>query len=180
MNIGTAAYRAAANTYARKESGIAILNFMSIYVLVADSAKARLLRVDGAPRKRLLAEIAALDCPPARKLAQDVVSDRTGRVFARARHGREGPAAAAGAATGSDFDPRVADIDRFAGRISRRLDLERRRLSIDGLVIIAAPRFLGRLRAHLSRPTRAIVQRELPRDLVRATDMMILRAAFPR
>jgi len=153
---------------------------MSTYILVADSGKARLLRVDGAPRKRLLAEIAALDSPAARKLPQDLVSDRTGRVFARARVGRQGPKGVVSAGADNESDPRIVAADRFAARIGRRLDLERRRLSMDELVIIAAPRFLGRLRARLSNPTRAILQRELARDLVRAPDAMILSAAFPR
>jgi protein required for attachment to host cells len=153
---------------------------MSTYVLVADSGKARLLRVDGAPRKRLLAEVAALDCPSARKLPQELVSDRTGRVFTRGKRGSVGPPSASRAGTDNDSDPRIAAIERFAARIGRRLDLERRRLAMDGLVIIAAPRFLGRLRAQLSNPTRAIVQRELSRDLVRASDAQILRSAFPR
>jgi protein required for attachment to host cells len=159
---------------------VAILLFMTIYVLVADSGKARLLRVDGAPRKRLLAEVAALDSPPARRLPQELVSDRTGRVFARARLGRQGPKGVVSAGADNESDPRIVAADRFAARVSRRIDVERRRLAMDGLVIIAAPRFLGRLRAQLSSPTRAIVQRELARDLVRANDAQILRTAFPR
>lgn len=157
---------------------------MSTYILTADSARARLFRVElrarGAPRKRELMEVVALESPSARKLPRELISDRSPRVFARARHGRQGPAGAAGASIGGEFDPRVAEAERFAARIGRRLDLERRRLDMDSLVIIAAPRFLGRLRARLSAPTRAIVQRELARDLVRATDAMILRAALPR
>ena len=153
---------------------------MSMYILVADSGKARLLRVDGAPRKRLLAEVVALDSPSARKLPQDLVSDRTGRVFARARLGRQGPKGVASAGADNESDPRIVAAERFAARIGRRIDLERRRLAMDGLVIIAAPRFLGRLRAQLSNPTRAIVQRELSLDLVRASDAQILRSAFPR
>ena len=151
-----------------------------MYILVADSAQARLLRVDGAARKRRLAEVAALDCPPARKLPQEVVSDRTGRVFARGGRGTPGPASAVRAGVDSDSDPRRVAIDRFAARIGRRLDLERRRGACHGLVIIAAPRFLGRLRAQLSRSTQALVQRELARDLVRASDAQVLTAAFPR
>jgi protein required for attachment to host cells len=155
-------------------------DFMSIYILVADSGKARLLRVDGAPRKRLLAEVVAVDSPSARKLPQDLVSDRTGRVFARARQGRQGPKGVVSAGADNESDPRIVAAERFAARISRRIDLERRRLAMDGLVIIAAPRFLGRLRAQLSNPTRAIVQREMSLDLVRASDAQILRNAFPR
>ena len=153
---------------------------MKAYILIADSGRARLLRVDGASRKRLLVEVAALDCPSARKLPQDLLSDRTGRVFARGGRGTPGPTSAVSAGADNDSDPRIVQAERFAARISRRLDLERRRRSFDALTIIAAPRFLGRLRAQLSSPTRAVVQRELARDLLRAGDAQILRAAFPR
>jgi len=157
---------------------------MSTYILVADSGRARLFRVESrardAPRKRELVEIAVLDNPAARQLLREQISDRSPRVFARARQGRQGPAGAAGASTGGESDMRVAEAERFAARIGRRLDLERRRLEMSGLVVIAAPRFLGRLRARLSAATRGIVQRELARDLVHATDAMILRAALTR
>jgi protein required for attachment to host cells len=153
---------------------------MNTFILVADSGTARLLRVDGAARKRLLVEVGKLDCPPARKLPQELVSDRTGRVFARGGRGTPGPTSGISAGADNDSDPRIVQIDRFAARIGRRLDLERRSGSMSALVVIAAPRFLGRLRARLSRPTRAIVQRELARDLLRASDAQVLRAAFPR
>ncbi|MFO1410589.1 MAG: host attachment protein [Steroidobacteraceae bacterium] len=58
---------------------------MKTCILVADSGTARLLRVDGAARKRVLVEMARLECPPARRLPQELVSDRTGRVRARRR-----------------------------------------------------------------------------------------------
>ncbi len=153
---------------------------MKTVILVADSGSARLLRVDGAVRKRLLVEVARLECPPARRLPQELVSDRTGCLFARAGRGASGPASRSRAGADNDSDPRIVPIDRFAVSIARRLDVERRRKNLEALIVIAAPRFLGRLRARLSAPTRALVQRELARDLLRASDAQLLRAAFPR
>jgi len=153
---------------------------MNTYILVADSGSARLLRVDGAAPKRTLAEIARLECPSARRLPQELVSDRTGRLFARGNAGMLGPASRSRSGADNDSDPRIVLIDRFAASIARRLDLERRRKSFDQLVVIAAPRFLGRLRARLSAPTRALVRRELARDLLRSSDAQVLRAALSR
>jgi hypothetical protein len=102
---------------------------MSTYILVADIKRAC---VDGAPRKRLLAEVVALDSPSARKLPQDLGSDRTGRVFARARLGRQGPKGVVSAGADNESDPRIVAAVRFAARIGRRIDLERRRLARTG------------------------------------------------
>jgi len=162
------------------QEALAILIRMKTFILVADSGTARLLRVDGAARKRVLVEVARLECPPARRLPQELVSDRTGRLFARGSAGMSGPASRSRAGADNDSDPRAVPIDRFAASIARRLDVERRRKNLDALVVIAAPRFLGRLRTRLSAPTRARVLRELARDLLRASDAQILRAAFPR
>lgn len=155
-------------------------SIMNTIILVADSGTARLLRVDGATRKRVLVEVARLECPPARRLPQELVSDRTGRLFTRGSSGRLGPASRSRAGADNDSDPRTVLIDRFAVSIARRLDLERRAKRLSALVVIAAPRFLGRLRARLSAPTRALVQRELARDLLRASDAQVLRAALSR
>jgi protein required for attachment to host cells len=163
-----------------RDAALAILIFMNTFILIADSGVARLLRVDGAARKRVLLEVARLECPPARRLPQELVSDRTGRLFARGNAGMAGPASRSRAGADNDSDPRAVLIERFAASIARRLDVERRRKNLTALVIIAAPHFLGRLRTRLSGPTRALVQRELARDLLRASDAQVLRAAFPR
>jgi protein required for attachment to host cells len=67
--------------------------------------------------------------------------------------------------------------ERFAKRIARRLDTERRNGDCQELVIIAAPHFLGMLRPQLSPSTRKIVVREVAKDLVRAKDAQLLRSA---
>jgi protein required for attachment to host cells len=147
-------------------------------VLVADNATARLLRLSGRPGTEKLVEIARMEQPEAHLPARALVSDRTGRVFdsggrtghgamTRSRHGAQ-----------SDFDPHTEGNERFARRVARRLDTERRGKGFDGLVVIAAKHFLGVLRSQLSNPTRAWVRREVAKDLVRATDAQILRAAL--
>ena len=120
--------------------------------------------------------MALLELPAAHLLKQEMVSDKTGRVFSRGRGGA-GPRSTARSGAASDFDPHTAEYERFAKRIARRLDTERRNGDCHELVIIAAPHFLGMLRPQLSGPTQKIVVREVAKDLVRAKDAQLLRTA---
>ena len=146
-------------------------------LLVADSGNARLLRITGSRGSEKLAEIVQMQLPAARQLKQELVADKTGRVFDRGRAG-QGPRSTARHGAASDFDPRSAEYERFAKRISRRLDVERRKALRVELVVIAAPRFLGVLRASISPATQRVVAREISKDLVRASDAQLLKAAL--
>jgi protein required for attachment to host cells len=147
-------------------------------VLVADGGTARLLRVTGRKGAESLTELDRLELPSAHLFAREMVSDRTGRVFDSGSRTGSGPKSVARHGAASDFDPHAADSERFAKRIARRLDTERRNGVTGGIVIIAAPHFLGVLRPQLSGPTRKQVVREIAKDLVRATDAQILRSAL--
>jgi protein required for attachment to host cells len=148
------------------------------FVLVADGGTARLLRVDSASGKKRLVGIATLERPTAHSPGRDLVTDRTGRVFDSG--GRTGHGAKTHSRHGanSDYDPHAIEVERFAVRIARRLDLERRRENMEELVVIAEPRFLGILRTQLSAPTARIIARQAAKDLVRSDDASILRTAF--
>jgi protein required for attachment to host cells len=152
------------------------------FIVVADSGVARILHVarplaDSPARGDQLEEVVRLDSPVARKATRELVSDRTGRVFDSASRAHVGPASHSRHGAASDFDPHTEETRRFAKRLARRLDVERRRQRIDELVLIAAPRFLGVLRPQLSGPTRELVTREVARDLTHAQDSRILRTA---
>lgn len=144
-------------------------------VLVADSGSARMLRINGTNGSRSLTEIAQMELPVARMASREMVTDKPGRVFDRVRRGN-GPRSAA-RHDASDTDPHTVEYARFAKRISRRLDDARRSRAFDELFIIAAPEFLGVLRPQLSGLTRRCTVREIPKDLVRASDEQILRSA---
>lgn len=146
-------------------------------VLVADSGTARLLQLSGSRGGGKLVEIALLEQPAAHLPSRALVTDRTGRVFdSGARTGR-GPKTRARHGAQSDYDPHVEATERFARRVARRLDTERRRNGFDGLVVIAARHFLGVLRAQLSGPTRQWTIREIAKDLIHASDAQIVREA---
>ena len=152
---------------------------MSTLIVVANGTEARLLC--SARRSRPggeIEELAHLVRPTARHPARDLTTDRDGRVFPRATRGGVGPPVAARSGAASDKNPHQVEIERFARRISRRLDALRRDTGFDDVVVIAAPRFLGTLRGVLRGVTRDLVSREVPRDLVRAEDRQIRAIAF--
>jgi protein required for attachment to host cells len=146
-------------------------------LLIADSAGARLAHLSGKRGAEKLVEIAAFEQPTARKPSRALVTDRTGRVFDSGGRTGHGPMTHSRHGAQSDYDPHTEDTARFARRIARRLDVERRRNNFDGLVVIAAKHFLGVLRAQLSGPTRQWVTREVAKDLMHAADAQIVRAA---
>lgn len=57
-------------------------------------------------------------------------------------------------------------MDAFAGRIADALAAAHRSGQFDGLVTIAAPAFLGALRAALPKGLRALIRAEVLKDLV--------------
>ena len=148
------------------------------FVLVADGGTARFLRVRSEDGKRSLTDVATLERISARSPARDLVTDRPGRVYDSGGRTGHGPMTHARHGANSDYDPHAIEVERFAKRIARRLDLERRNKSFDELVVIAEPRFLGVLRVHLSALTERIITRQAAKDLVRSDDARILRTAF--
>lgn len=146
-------------------------------ILVADSSGARLLHIVGRHGSERLVEIATLEQPAARLPGRALVTDRTGRVFPRGGRG-SGPQSRTRHGAQSDYDPHDEETARFARRLARRLDAERRSDAFSGLKLIAAKHFLGVLRAQLSAPTQRWVEREVAKDLLRAPDAQILREAL--
>jgi protein required for attachment to host cells len=128
----------------------------TIWVLVADSARARLFQTAG-PRGPLQ-ERTDLVMPQSRLQEQDLVSDRPGRSFDRMGEGRHA------------MEPRTpakeVESDRFAARIAALLESERQKSAYARLVLVAPPAFLGQLRDALSEQVRTLVFTELDKDLV--------------
>lgn len=148
-------------------------------ILVADGGTARLFGVTSSAGKKSLKEKATLERESAHSPGRALVTDRTGRVFDSGGRTGSGPPTRSRHGAESDFDPHEVEVLRFAKRISRRIDLERRAGKIGALIVIAEPRFLGVLRQVWSGPTKKIVTREAAKDLVRASDAQILKLAMP-
>lgn len=147
-------------------------------VLIADSGAARLLRLSGSRTAQTLVEFALLEEPSVRRPSRDLVTDRTGRVFDSGSRTGSGPRTRTRHGAQSDYDPHTVETQRFAKRLARRLDLERRKGTFTGLTIVAARHFLGVLRPLLSKPTQLWTSREIAKDLVHADDARILRTVL--
>ncbi len=151
----------------------------SAFVVVADSASARILRRSGQHLAPQLLELERLECPDAHRRPRELTTDLAGRFTSAPLHGRNGPRVMARHGANSDYDPRAVEVQRFARQLALRLDRLVRSERIERLVLIAEPRFLGLLRDQLPEPIRHVVTREVPRNLTAAVPRKIARAAFP-
>ncbi|HAR31795.1 MAG TPA: host attachment protein [Gammaproteobacteria bacterium] len=115
------------------------------WVVVADGSRARFFSREG---QRVLHEFEVLVAPDNRLEEHEQVSDRPGRI----------ETASGGIhSLGSRNAARQHAFDAFARRVAGRIDEGRKSGGLDRLVLVAAPRFLGRLRAHLSEQSAALV-----------------------
>lgn len=130
------------------------------WVVVADGARAfivanqgpgtGLTMVPGSPREHDSAKTSELG------------SDRPGRSFNSDHSG-----------TRHSMAPRIDwhqyEEQKFAQGIAQLLDNARARKAFDHLVLVAPPKTLGELRAHLHKQTQALVSGEIAKDLTRHT-----------
>lgn len=139
------------------------------WILVADSTRCRIF----AQGKEYgpIREFENLLRPENRQREQDIYTDRQGRTFdsqGRGRHAMERPRTA-----------RQQEAARFATAISARVSKARKANKIDGIVLIAEPQFLGRLRDGLEKSSQKLVELEIPANLTQA-DAAAVRARFMR
>jgi protein required for attachment to host cells len=139
-----------------------------VWVVVANSKRCRIFRQHkhGEP----LIPVEELDHPEGRLRGRDLVTDRPGRAFDSAGHGRH--------AMGQPVDPLEQETIRFAKTVADRIDAGRKRERFDRLVLVADPRFLGHLRHGLSAATRHRLTTELQKNLADA-DPRVIREALP-
>lgn len=127
------------------------------WFLIADGARARLLRNDGPGTRLVPATDEEYVAPAVHGHSRDLKSDKPGRAFDTAG-GR--PHAIEPHHDAHDYEKR-----QFARRIAQVLDEHAGRKAIERLVIAAPPKTLGDLRAALSPHVAALVVAELPKDL---------------
>lgn len=149
---------------------------MARYLIVADGGEARVMTAS-TDRSPVLKELARLECRMARPPRRARAVPPQGAAVRTVRGRRDGGSPDVQRySAGSDLDPHVAEVARFAKRIAARLETARRTGRLDALLLIAEPKFLGVLRPHLSASLRRLVSWELARDHVRSTDLVILAA----
>lgn len=101
-----------------------------------------------------------IEHPEGRLKAGDMDADRPGRAFDRG---------GAGSHSMSTEESRTDHVDqRFAATVAHDLEHARHVGQFSHVVLVAAPKLLGKLRAELSENTRKVVLAELAKDLVDA------------
>lgn len=141
----------------------------SIWILVADRARARLYALDD-DEGRLL-HIGEFSNPEGRMKARDLRSDRPPTVHDRFGHGRH--------AIEPNTTPEDKAAERFAARLRDALALGLARHLCRNLVLIAPPRFLGMLNGALGRKLRASVLLEVAKEMTGADDRRLLSQLPP-
>jgi protein required for attachment to host cells len=113
------------------------------WIVSADSARAKVLQV--ADRGRELAEVEDLLNPKGHLHEGDLVTD-----------------------TDEPTDAVEHSVDLFSKRVGEYLEKARTEHRYDKLVLVAPPKFLGKLRKQLGKEVQKLVADELDKDLYRA------------
>lgn len=137
----------------------------STWIIVAESARARIFTVSGIGGK--FQEVADLSHPESRLHDRDLSSDLPGRTFDSRGDGRHAMEPAT--------DPHEREAQAFAREIARQIDRGQREGNFDSLMLVAPPKFLGRLRAELSKSARNALIGELDKNLVETDTKTIER-----
>ena len=130
----------------------------STWIVVAESARARIFTLSGIGVK--LQEVTDLSHPESRLHDRELTSGLPGRTFDSQGQGRHAMEPAT--------DPKDREAQAFAAEIARHIERGRHQGNFDALVLIAPPKFLGRLRAELTKPARDTLVGELDKNLVEA------------
>ena len=128
---------------------------MSMMIVVADSARARVFTADSAHSP--LNEIETMAHPEGRMHEQDMVSDMPGKDSGKGGGGDH--------AYQEKIEPKEQEIIEFARRIAGYLDDARKANKLNKLILVAAPEFLGELRTHLSSETSEKIVFELDKNI---------------
>lgn len=137
----------------------------STWIIVAESARARIFTVSEIGGK--FQEVADLSHPESRLHDRELSSDLPGRTFDSHGDGRHAMEQATG--------PQEQEAQAFATEITRQIDRGQREGNFDSLVLVAPPKFLGRLRSELSKSARNAVIGELDKNLVETDTKTIER-----
>jgi protein required for attachment to host cells len=143
----------------------------TVWIVVADAARARILSCEGRACHGLK-DVEAFSHSESRAQNQDLVSDRQGRGWASAsgdaRHAMDEPT-----------DPAQHERERFARAVAERLKTAHHQGVFKHLAIIASPSFLGVLREVLDRQVAHMIRAEVAKNVVKVESPEALRAYLP-
>jgi protein required for attachment to host cells len=155
----------------RLHEALARRSAMRVRIVVAAQSEARFYDTDHFDSDLKL--VGRLTDPKARLHDRDFKSDRPGRVYDHAppATGRRGGVGHHG--TGGERHPHRHEAGLFAHQIAAALESALRQDQFKRLVLVAGPRFLGELRAALSKSVDSTVAVQVRKDLVHAADKVV-------
>lgn len=131
------------------------------FILVANQSRARTFSRE--QKFSELEELESYDYPKGRKHVREIVTDKPGQAFASVGSGKDSMA--------DPEDIKDAEARRFASTLADVL--ARKRRAYEGLIVIAAPAFLGKLRRTVNGATGKAVVLSIDKDLVKADPQQI-------
>jgi len=141
---------------------------MSSWILVADSAHARLFNAETA--KSTLNEIKTMLHPESREHEQKLTSDLPGRQAGGATFSHHSVA--------GKTEPKDYEAVDFARDICRYLEAAYNTQKFSQLIVVAEPKFLGHLRKEMSSNVAKLVTLEIDKDIVKQ-DVDSIRGHLP-
>ena len=131
--------------------------YQKTWFVIADGARARILRNDGPGTALVPAINRDLIDPAVHGHSRDLKSDKPGRAFdtGSGQHHSMEP----------HHDFHNFEKRMFARKVAKLLDEQAGKKAIERLVLVAPPKTLGDLRAELSSHTSALVAAEIAKDL---------------
>lgn len=132
----------------------------TVWVVVADGARARILSADR--RTRRLMPVEELASETARRKTSELVSDRQGRTFESSSPGHR-------SAIEPHTDAQRHEQAEFARQVAQKLAAAAHEQRFDELYLVAAPRALGDLRAALTEEVSQRIVGEMDKDLTGLT-----------
>ena len=136
------------------------------WILIADGARARLLGQDR--KSRTFKPTFEQEFFGIRAQSRELASDRPGRAFDSAGRGQVGDAASHGRhGMEPSTDPHRQAEYEFARELSEHLEKAANEHRFDRLVLVAAPRILGDLRALLPKTVQERTVAEVNKDLTK-------------
>jgi protein required for attachment to host cells len=134
----------------------------TIWIVVADSARARFFVPSEDAKKLVSLRSADLVAPQSRVRPRELKSDKPGRSYSSARggvrHAFEPP-----------HDYHKIEKHRFARTLADALDSACKNREFDAIILVAPRRSLGELRSLLSKRVQGRVRLEIARDLTTET-----------
>jgi protein required for attachment to host cells len=142
---------------------------MSICVVVADGSRARFLLAEHGDSA--LTEHSDLVHPESRLRERDLVSDGTGSGIDSGGHGMH--------SMGHENSAHLKHAEDFAREVCGEIDRVRGQVDLRRIYLLAPPKFLGLLRAALSKQCRSMIAGETDKNLV-THGIDDIRAHLPR